>query len=174
MVKRAMRPTAVLAGLVTALAFCGGARGQDGAWAPRRLPWYGLPGRVLVGSAPASLPMPADPGACGAVSGRLEPFAARGAVFLRVALRAESGAVSIALRGPDGVSVLSKQKTITPADGVVSVFFRVDPGDGPRAIMLCQANPAGGDSRADVESLNAAFVGVLPADEAAKASVGLL
>ena len=165
---------AVLAVLAPAMVAGPGASAQGNAWTPRRLPWYGLPQRDLIGVAPASLPMPADTGACGAVSDRIEPFGAHGAVFVRVALRVESGAVSIALRDVDDADVLSKQKTVTPTQGIVSVFFRVDPGDGPRAIVLCQASQAGEDSRADVESLNVAFIDALPADEAAKANVGAL
>ena len=168
------RGWAVLAASVAVAALGWAARGQDNAWAARRLPWYGLPDRALIGAAPAALPMPPEPGACGAVSDRLEPFGRRGAVFLRVAIRAESGAVSIGLRRPDAQILLSKERIVRPADGVVSVFFRVDPGDGPSAIVVCQAGPAGQDSRADIESLTAAFVQTLPADEAAKANVGLL
>ncbi|HUO22881.1 MAG TPA: hypothetical protein VMU59_10245 [Caulobacteraceae bacterium] len=163
----------MMAVLAAAGAVCA-TRAQDVSWAPRRLPWYVLPDRTSAGSAPVSLPMPAGAGACGAASDRVEPFAGRGPVFLRVAFRVESGAVRIGLRSPDAAEVLSKEKTVTPEDGVVSVFFRVDPGDGPRVIVLCQAAAAGQDSRADVESLTAAKVEGLPADEAAKASVGQL
>jgi hypothetical protein len=168
------RNAILLAAAVAALAWGPGASAQGGGWAVRRLPWYGLPLRNLIGAAPTSLAMPPAAGACGAISDRLEPFAAHGEVFVRVAVRAESGAVSIAMRSADGSDALSKTKTVTPAQGMVSVFFRVDPGDSPRAIVLCQASPSSEDSRADVESVNVAFAAALAADEAAKANVGAL
>jgi hypothetical protein len=167
-------PSLIACAILALVVLTPAAFSQDGAWSMRRLPWYGLPDRSLIGAAPTSMPMPAQAGACGAVSDRIEPFARRGPVFLRVALRVESGAVSIGLRGLDAADLLSRQRTVTPENGVVSVFFRVDPGDGARVIALCQAAAEGQDSRIDIESLTAAFVETLPADEAAKASVGLL
>jgi hypothetical protein len=147
---------------------------QDEVWIARRLPWYSLPDRALAGGAPVSLETPPIPGACGAASDRVEPFAARGAVILRVAIRVESGAVAISLRGADASVALSKQRTLTEQDGDAVVYLRLEPGSDARVIALCNAGQAGVGGRADVQSVRAARVDGLPADEAAKANLGLL
>jgi hypothetical protein len=152
----------------------GPAGAQDEAWIARRLPWYSLPDRTLAGSAPVSLETPPALGACGAVSDRVDRFAAQGAVILRVEIRVESGSVAVSLRGVDASAPLSQQKTLTERDGDAIVYLRLEPGSGARVIALCNPGQAGVGGRADVQSVRAARVDDLPADEAAKANLGLL
>jgi hypothetical protein len=108
------------------------------------------------------------------VSDRIEPFALRGPVILRLALRVESGAVGLTVRTGDATETLSQQKVFTPADGDAVVYVRLLPGIGPRVIALCQASADGKGGRVDITSVRAARAEDLPADEAAKVNLGLL
>jgi hypothetical protein len=170
-----MRPSLSAFALAALLAAAPGLAGaQDGPWVERRLPWYGLPDRQLIDSAPVSLVAPDAPGACGAVSDRIEPFAVRGPVILRLALKVESGAVGVEVRSGDASDSLSQKKVFTPADGEAVVYVAVRPGTGGRVLALCQAGADGKGGRADILSLSAARPEDLPADEAAKVNLGTL
>jgi hypothetical protein len=160
-----------------ALAFAPfGAHGQDGAWVARRLPWYGLPNRELIGTAPtAVLTLPAKAGECGALSDLIDPFAARGPVVLKVTLRVDSGSATISVRGEDGVDPLSRPRTLMAKDGEAVVYIGVEPGAGPRVIALCGAggeDEAGGE--VEVLGVEAARVDAIGADDMARVNLGML
>jgi hypothetical protein len=159
--------------LALTLVDIGGARAQGDVWVARRLPWYGLPNRELIGSAPtAAIEIPAKTDACGALSDRLDPFGARGPVVLKVTLRVVSGAVAISVRDEAGMAVLSRERTLQSRDGEPTVYIALQPGDGPRVIALCNA---GGDSGSvEVLSLQAARADALPADDMARVNLGML
>lgn len=149
-----------------------GAHGQSGPWMARRLPWYGLPNRELIGTAPtAAIPLPAK-AACGALSDRIDLFAARGPVVLRVRLRVDAGAATVSVRGEDGAAPLSRQKTLLARDGEAAVYVAVEPGAGPRVIALCSADDAGG--QIEVLSVDAAKTDAIGADDMARVNLGLL
>lgn len=167
------RSTAFLL-LAALLALPAVAGAQDDAWQDRSLPWYSLPHRDLVGSAPISLVTPGKAGDCGAVSDRVEVFAARGPVILRVEIKVESGAVTVALRNPAASAVMSGEKTVAAGGRSAVVYFRLEPGVGARVIALCQAGADGQDSRAEIQSVKAARPQFLPPDETARVNLGLL
>jgi hypothetical protein len=150
-----------------------GAHGQSGAWMGRRLPWYGLPNRELIGAAPTPVvPLPAKAGQCAALSDLIDPFAARGPVVLKVTLRVDSGAATVSVRGADGADVLSRQRTLIAKDGETAVYIAVDPGAGPRVIALCSAGDAGGE--VEVLAVAAARTDAIGADDMARVNLGAL
>jgi hypothetical protein len=152
-----------------------GAHGQSGAWVARRLPWYGLPNRELIGSAPtAAIALPAKAGQCGALSDLIGPFAARGPVILRVTLRVDSGAATISVRGEDGAHALSKQRTLIAKDGETMVYIGVEPGQDPRVIALCSAGEDQPGGEVEVLAVDAARSEAIGADDMARVNLGLL
>jgi hypothetical protein len=152
------------------------ARAQgDSVWFARRLPWYGLPNRELIGDAPTPvIAVPAQTGACAALSDRLEPFARRGSVVLRLTLRVDAGAASVSVRDEAGVALLSKQKTLVARDGEAMVYINVQPGDGPRVIALCNASQNGAPAQVEVLNIDLAKADSMPADDMARVNLGAL
>jgi len=148
---------------------------QDDVWASRRLPWYVLPAHELVGDAPVTLVTPGMVGACGAVSDRIDVFAARGAVVLKFILKVDNGQVAISVRDPAAAAGgYSKTRILRPQDGEATVYVQVDPGSSPRAIALCNAGEVGTGGQVEVMRVEAARLLGLPADEAAKVNLGEL
>ena len=151
-----------------------GAHGQSGAWVARRLPWYGLPNRELIGSAPTPVvALPAKAGLCGALSDLIDPFAAYGPVVLQVRLRVDSGTATISVRAQDGERLLSRPRTLAAKDGEATVYVSLEPGQGPRVIALCAADSdAGGE--VEVLSVAAARADGIGADDLARVNLGRL
>ena len=147
---------------------------QSDVWSQRRLPWRMLPQRELVGSAPTSLETPGAIDECGAVSERIDLFAAKGPVVLRVRLRMESGAVSLSVRDEAAKAILSKLKIVKEGDGEQTAYIRLEPRMGPRVLALCNPGQAASGGRVDVLAVDAARADDLPADDAAKVNLGSL
>ncbi len=171
---RLSRPCLILA-LALAMAPPAAWAQGDSAWFARRLPWYGLPNRELIGQAPTpAIAIPGQTGACAAVSDRLDPFAARGPVVLRLTLRVDMGAASVSVRDEPGVALLSKQKTLVARDGEALVYISVQPGDGPRVIALCNASQDGAPAQVEVLNVDLAKADSMPADDMARVNLGAL
>jgi len=151
------------------------AHGQGGAWVARRLPWYGLPNRELIGSSPtAAINLPAARGACGALSDTIDPFAARGPVVLKVTIRVDSGAATVSVRDEDGTSLLSRARTLASKDGEAIIYIGVEPGESPRAIALCNAGDDGAPAQVEVLAVEAAKTDAIGADDMARVNLGML
>lgn len=99
-----------------------------------RLTWRSLvKSHLASGVAPLDVVTPALAYDYGAVT---SPVTFDSDQIIELSLQASKGKIGVALVPPDGSSLISKEKPVTPADGAMKLQFPVSPSMGPVSILL--------------------------------------
>lgn len=105
-------------------------------WVVAGLQWETLPAHQLAGPLPQTFAVPPRAYDYGAATLPLSGMIKAQQSILRIEAEAKIGKIGVLLTSPDGVDVLSKEKILTPKEGLARVYFSVTPQTPPAIVVL--------------------------------------